>query len=63
MQFDLIVKNMFKLDPTFSHNVALPKAKDHLKLVVPDIILEGDVDILDPVDVQEIPQLTHSFLL
>ena len=52
-----------KLDPSFSHNVTLPKAKDHLKLVVPDIILEGDVDIFDPVDVQEIPQLTHSFLL
>ena len=35
----------------------------HLKLVLAQIILEGDVDILDPVDVQEIPQLTHRLLL
>ena len=34
-----------------------------MKLVLAQIILEGDVDILDPVDVQEIPQLTHRLLL
>ena len=41
----------------------LPKSEDNLKLVVSDVILEGDVDIIDPVYLQEVFQLAHSFLL
>ena len=41
----------------------LPKSEDNLKLVVSDVILEGDVDIIDPVYLQEVFQLAHCFLL
>ena len=41
----------------------LPKSEDNLKLVVSDVVLEGDVDIIDPVYLQEVFQLAHGFLL
>ena len=65
--FSSILKVCFFGTPLFDYtyhiSYLLPKSEDNLKLVVSDVILEGDVNILDPVYLQEVFQLAHSFLL
>ena len=47
---ELAMKTRITTQHKYYHHVILPKAEDHLKLVVSDIILERDVDVLETVD-------------